>query len=132
MWVATAASSSLQYVSSHRVLLSNVRLGVFQQQSKGNSLFDAVADIEWLRGAAIELHFSVHVNEEGLGHALQFMLATDHKERASLLTMSNDLVSSMKAKEKGICCHFFWVSSNGEDHVYVLPFSSEAKRCVSF
>ena len=47
---------------------------------------------------------------EGLAHGLQFMLATDLRERASLLTtMSNDLVSSMKAKERGICCRFFWI-----------------------
>ena len=46
---------------------------------------------------------------EGLAHGLPFMLATDLRERASLLTMSTDLVSSMKAKERGICCRFFWI-----------------------
>ena len=40
---------------------------------------------EWLRGAATELHYSVHASVEdsaveGLGYALQFMLAPDLSE----------------------------------------------------
>ena len=60
--------------------------GIFQQQrnetfkerdSEKEDLFDAAADVEWLRGAATELRYSIHATVEGLGHSLQFMLATD-------------------------------------------------------
>ena len=39
------------------------------------ALFDAATDVEWLRGAATELHCTVHVSVGELGHALPFMLA---------------------------------------------------------
>ena len=41
------------------------------------ALFDATADFEWLREAAIELHCSIRVSMEILDHALQFGWATD-------------------------------------------------------
>ena len=40
-------------------------------------MFDAAADFEWLRGAAIELNCSLRVSVEGLVHALQFGWAID-------------------------------------------------------
>ena len=45
--------------------------------SENAALFDAAADVEWLRGAAFELHYSVNANVEGFSHALQFMSATE-------------------------------------------------------
>ena len=68
------------------LLLCVLFKGIFEQQSNEKSkahsrenaaLFDAAAGVEWLRGAATELHYSVYASVEGLGHALQFMLATD-------------------------------------------------------
>ena len=58
---------------------------LFQQQSKeltkehyseNSALFDAAADVERIRGAAKQLHYSVHISVGGLSHSLQFMLAT--------------------------------------------------------
>ena len=48
---------------------------IFQQQRKERSkenavLLDAAADVEWLRWAATELHYSVHAIVQGLSHAL--------------------------------------------------------------
>ena len=48
---------------------------IFQQQRKERSkenaaLFDAAADVEWLRRTATELHYFVHAIVEGLRHAL--------------------------------------------------------------
>ena len=34
------------------------------------SLFDAAADVEWLRGAAVELHSPLHVDVEGLNQTV--------------------------------------------------------------
>ena len=45
--------------------------------SKDAALFDATADFEWLREAAIELHCSLRVSMDILDHALQFGRATD-------------------------------------------------------
>ena len=45
--------------------------------SKDASLFDAAADFEWLRGAAIELHYSLRVSVERLDHDLTFGWATN-------------------------------------------------------
>ena len=51
---------------------------MFQKQGKEDSkkdwgkyaaLFDAAADVEWLRGAAVELHSPLHVGVEGLNQA---------------------------------------------------------------
>ena len=39
--------------------------------------FNAIADFECLRGAATEIHYSVHVSVDGHGHALLFMLVID-------------------------------------------------------
>ena len=44
--------------------------------SKDALLFDATADLLWLRGAAIELHCYIRVSVERLDHALQFLWAT--------------------------------------------------------
>ena len=45
--------------------------------SKDASLFDATADFECIREAAIDLHCSLLVSMERLDHALQFGWATD-------------------------------------------------------
>ena len=59
---------------------------MFKQESKEKSselcgentaLFDAIADFECPRRSANEIHYSVHVTVEGLGHALLFMLVID-------------------------------------------------------
>ena len=66
-----------------------------------------ISNGSWLREAAIELHCSFRVSMERLDHDLQFGWATDFGrtlKRPSLLTRSNALVISMKAKYKGICC----------------------------
>ena len=48
-----------------------------ERWSKDAALFDASADFEWLREAAVELHCSLRVSVECLDHALQFGWATD-------------------------------------------------------
>ena len=59
---------------------------MFKQQAKENpkecrsqdaALFDATADFEWLRGAAIELHCTLRVSVERLDRAQPFGWATD-------------------------------------------------------
>ncbi len=40
-------------------------------------MFDAAADFEWLRGAAVDLYCSRRVSVERLDHAMQFGWATD-------------------------------------------------------
>ena len=66
-----------------------------------------------LRRAATELHYSVNAIVEGLSHALQLCwqpisgrtLKVQYQcEGFSMLTMSNDLVTSLNAKENDICC----------------------------
>ena len=127
--------------------------GILQQQinetskergSENEDLFDAAEDVEWIRGAATELHCSIHASSmEGLGHSLQFMLATDLWEnlneavQPSLLVRSNYLVSSMKAKEKDLLPYALlpeFSNCQMEKTMSTIdrPFSSEAKCSVRF
>ena len=57
--------------------------GIFKQQGKEKSkehcsehaaLFDAATDVEWLRGAAAELRYSVYASVEELGHVKHHVL----------------------------------------------------------
>ena len=41
------------------------------------SLFDTTSDVEWPRGAAVELHYAPHVDVEGFYYARQFWWAAD-------------------------------------------------------
>ena len=78
-FVLSLRRAKLKSMSSDRVPFCCCVEGVFQQQSKSKSkercsenaaFFDAAVDVEWLRGAATEQHYSVHARVEGLGHAL--------------------------------------------------------------
>ena len=75
------------------------------------TLFDPAADVEGLRGAAVELHGPLHVAVEGLNQALQLGWAANlgqDSEEALSAERSNARVRSMKATYRGICCslHF--------------------------
>ena len=59
------------------MLLQEAKENPKERWSKDAALFDAAADFEWLRGAAIELPCSIRVSVERLCHALQFGWATD-------------------------------------------------------
>ena len=58
-------------------VLATGQTNVKERWIKDAALFDAAADFEWLRGAAIALHCSRRVSVEGLDHAMQFGWAID-------------------------------------------------------
>ena len=74
--------------------------GTFQQQSEENprvwgeeaSLFDTTADVEWFRRAAVELHCVLHVDLQGLYHALQSWWAADLWENLEQAVSAEALV----------------------------------------
>ena len=73
--------------------MSNAFFYSTNSRVKNTVLFDA--DVEWLRGAVIGLHCSVHVGVEEHDHALKFMLETklwEHLEDA----VSADQVKRLK------------------------------------
>ena len=59
------------YVVVSKACLSNMtQENPKERLSKDAALFDATADFEWLRRAAIELHGALRVRVERLDHAL--------------------------------------------------------------
>ena len=72
----------------------------------------------------------VYICNRSLGEPWRFNI----NEGFFLLTRSHDLLSSLKANANDIMLlsALLQILSNGEDNVYCWPFSSEAKRSVSF
>ena len=81
-----------------------IATGQRKSQKRFGARTHAAADVERLRGAAFELHCSLRVSVDILDHDLQFGWATyllENIKEPSLLTRSNDLVTSMKAMYNG-------------------------------
>ena len=99
-------------------------------------LFDATADFEGLREAAIYLHCSLRFSMERLDHALQFdgqPIFERTLKRASLLTRANALVRSMKAMYKGICCSLhFSFNFRWEKITSIVDHSARKPHCDSW
>ena len=86
-------------------------------------LFDAGADVELLRGAAIELHHSVHVGVEGLDHCCPVYvgnrsLGAPSRRRLSGQVKCLDEIKQSQGKGHMLLSVLLLELSNGKYHVY--------------
>ena len=79
-----------------------------ERWSKDAALFDAAADFEWLRGAAIELHCSLRVSVETLDHALQFGWAADIRENLKEAVSADQIKRLSEINESDVQVHLLF------------------------
>ena len=87
------------------------------------TLFDPAADVEGLRGAAVELYGPLHVAVEGLNQALQLGWAANLGQDSEEALSADKVERLREIDESDVQGHLLFPAlllklAKGEDHVY--------------